>query len=70
MSNVNTENSDVQAISLFDKNDGFFIAYQNGDCGLYWLYDGYLLILSGNITKDEAINLALSTKITEFLDFF
>lgn len=69
ISNVNTENAEIEPISLYEENDGFFIRFQGGDCGIYWIYDGYLFDLGGNITKDEAINLALSTKIVDFENF-
>lgn len=59
---INTENAFVEPISLYNENDGFFINYQGGDSGIYWIYDGYLLSVLGNIAKDEAINLATSTK--------
>ena len=29
---------------------------------IYWIYAGYLLKISGNIDKNETVNLALSTK--------
>lgn len=63
--NVNTEKEDVEPMSLYEKNDGFFIDFGEGECSLYWIYDGYLFDLGGNITKDEALNLAYSTKIVE-----
>ena len=64
--NVNTENAKIEPLSLYEENDGFFIEYQSGECGIYWIFDGYLFDLGGNITKNEAINLALSTKIVVF----
>lgn len=66
MGNVNTENAVIEPISLYEENDGFFIEFQNGDCGLWWIYDGYLLSALGNLDKTELINLAHSTKIVEF----
>ena len=63
---INTENAVVGPISMYKKDDGFFIEFQNGDCGLWWLYDGYLFSLGGNLDKNDLINLALSTKIVEF----
>lgn len=66
MGTVNTENAVVEPMSLYEENDGFFIAFQHGDCGLYWIYNGYLLNLSGNLDKEELVNLAYSTKIIEF----
>lgn len=69
MGNINTENTVVESISLYEENDGFFIRHQSGSCSLYWIYDGYLFDLGGNITKPEAINLALSTKIINLKKF-
>ena len=66
MGNVNTENAIVEPMSLYEENDGFFITFQNGDCGLYWIYNGYLLNLSGNFDKDELSNLTHYTKIVDF----
>lgn len=64
--NINTENTVVESMSLYEENDGFFIRHQSGSCSLYWLYDGYLFDLGGNITKTEAINLAFSIIIINF----
>lgn len=61
--NINTEKTDPEPVSLYEKNDGFILVFRDDWCSIYWIYDGYLLDLSGNITKDEAINLAYSTKI-------
>lgn len=66
MGNINTENTVVEPMSLYEENDAFFIAFQGGNCGLWWTYDGYLLHIVGNIAKDEATNLAHSTKIVDF----
>lgn len=66
MGNINTENEVVEPISLYEENDGFFIAFNNGASGLYWIYDGYLLSISGNLDKNETVNLAYSTKIVDF----
>lgn len=66
MGHINTEDSVVEPMSLFEENDGFFVAFKGGDCGLYWIYDGYFFKALGNITKSEAINLAYSTKIINF----
>ncbi len=64
--NINTENTVIESMTLYEKNDVFFIRHQSGSCSLYWLYDGYLFDLGGNIAQNEAMNLALSTKIIEF----
>lgn len=67
MGNVNTENAIMVPMSIFEENDGFYIALQGKDeCVLYWIYDGYLLSASGNLNKDELVNLAHSTKIVDF----
>ena len=63
MGNINTEDAVVESMSLYEENDGFFIAFKGGDCGLYWIYDGYFLRLHGDFTKNEAVNLAYSIKI-------
>lgn len=63
MGNINTEKTDPEPLSLYEKNDGFILVFRDDWCSIYWIYDGYLLSLDGNITKDEAINLAYSTKI-------
>ena len=64
--NIDTENAVVEMLSLYEENDGFFIEHQNGICSVFWIYDGYLLDFFGNITKDRAIELALSTKIVDY----
>ncbi len=63
---MNTENAVVEPMSIYEENDGFFIEFQNGDCGLWWIYDGYLLSLTGNLDKSGLLNLAYSTKIQNF----
>ena len=63
MGHINTEDTVVEPISLFEENDGFFIAFKGGGCGLYWIYDGYFFRMLGDITKNDAVNLAYSTKI-------
>ncbi len=64
--NINTENAVVEPMSIYEENDGFFIKFQHGDCGLWWIYDGYLFSVSGNLNKDELLNLAHSTKIVKY----
>lgn len=64
--NINTEKADVEVLSLYSKNDGFVMEFGGDKTLLYWIYDGYLLQIFGNINKSEAINLAYSTKIVEF----
>ncbi len=63
---VNTENAVVEPMSIYEKNDGFFIRYRRGDCGLWWIYDGYFFHVAGNLDKSELVNLAYSTKIANF----
>lgn len=67
MGNMNTENAIVVPMAVYEENDGFFIALNGGEYFmLYWIYDGYLLSILGNLNKDELLNLAYSTKIVEF----
>ncbi|MCM1062425.1 MAG: DUF4367 domain-containing protein [Eubacterium sp.] len=63
MGHINTEDAVVEPVSLHEENDSFFIAFKGGGGGLYWTYEGYFFRLLGNITKNEAINLAYSIKI-------
>ena len=63
MNHINTEDTVIEPISLYEENDGFFVAFKGGDSGLYWIYDGYFFRILGNITKNEAVNLVYSTKI-------
>lgn len=63
MGNINTEKADVEMLSLYSENDGFVLKFRENETSIYWIYDGYLLDLGGNITKDDAIVLAHSTKI-------
>lgn len=64
--NINTEKTAPESVSLYEENDGFILVFHEDWCALYWIYDGYLFDLNGNITKTEAINLALSTKLINF----
>lgn len=66
MGNINTEKADIEPLSLYTENDGFILDFGDDECLILWIYDGYLLILSGNFNKNEAINLAHSTKIVDF----
>ncbi len=63
---VNTENAVVEPMSIYEENDGFFIRFKRDNCGLWWIYDGYLFNLIGNLDKSELVNLVHSTKITNF----
>lgn len=64
MGNVNTEKADPEPVSLYEKNDGFILDFGKNGCIIFWIYDGYLFSLTGDITKDEAIRLACSVKVT------
>ena len=60
----NTQNTVIEAASVFEENDGFFISFKNKEeSGLYWIYNGYLFILFGDLDKNEAVNWARSIKI-------
>ncbi len=63
--NINTEKANVEMLSLYSENDGFVMEFPNNETLLYWIYDGYLLNVSGNIDKTKAIKLAYSTKIVD-----
>lgn len=63
--NVNTANAVVEPMSVYEDNDGFFIAFNSGGCGLYWIYNGYVFSISGNIDKEALIDLAHSAQIIE-----
>lgn len=60
---ISTDRAEVEPLSLYEENDGFVLDFGNDDTLLYWIYDGYLFEISGNINKIDAINLAYSTKI-------
>lgn len=61
--NFDTQNTVIESMSVYEENDGFFIAFKNKkECGLYWIYNGYLFTLFGDIDKNEAVNLARSIK--------
>lgn len=62
---VDTENAALEPMSLYEENDGFFIEYRSHNCALWWIYDGYLFNISGNLNKNELLDLAHSTKIIE-----
>lgn len=65
MGNVNTENTEVELISLYEENDGLLIVDREG-VYFAWIYDGYFFDIAGNITKNEAINLALFVKNVDY----
>lgn len=66
MGNIDTERADIEMLSLYSENDGFVLDFKEKGTLIFWIYDGYLLEISGDIDKNEAINLAYSTKIIEF----
>ena len=66
MGHINTEKDDIEMLSLYSENDGFVLDFGNDGTSIYWIYDGYLLKIFGNIDKNKAINLAYSTKIVNF----
>lgn len=61
--NINTEKADVEMLSLYTEDDGFVMEYSDDWTAIYWMFDGYLLQIVGNINKSEAIELVYSTKI-------
>ena len=65
MGQINAEYADVEIISLYTENDGFVLEIRGDWSGIFWIYDGYLLEITGNIDKNEAVNLAYSTKIVD-----
>ena len=65
---VKLDNTETIPVTVFEQNDGLFVERGDGNCYLYWVYDGYLFELSGNITKKEMLDLAASTKIIEYLE--
>lgn len=65
MGNISTDRAKIEMLSLYSKNDGFMLDFGNDDSLIYWIYDGYLFSISGNIDKNEAIKLAHSTKIID-----
>lgn len=70
MGHINTEKADVEMLSLYSENDGFVLEIREDWSGIFWIYDGYLLEITGNINKNEAIDLAYSTKIVDLRKFF
>lgn len=66
MGNISTDKAEVEMLSLYTENDGFILVFRDDWCSIHWIYEGYLLSLDGNVTKNEAIDLALSTKKVNF----
>ena len=69
MGNISTDRAEVEWLSLYEENDGFVLEFDDTSL-IYWIYDGYLLGIFGNIDKNEAIKLVYSTKIVEFTKKF
>ncbi len=63
---VNTEKASVVMLALYSEDDGFIMEFPDNATLLFWIYDGYLFELVGNLDKDSMINLAYSTKIVDF----
>ena len=63
MGNLNTENTVIEPMSLYENNDGILIELPNNECGIFWIYNGYLLSINGNLDKKEIIDLVYSTEI-------
>ncbi|MBD5384008.1 MAG: DUF4367 domain-containing protein [Ruminococcaceae bacterium] len=66
MGNINTENAEFEAMSIYEENDGFLIDYGKDGCLLYWIYDGYIFSMSSNFDKYESIKLAYCIKNIDF----
>lgn len=62
-------NASAEPTDIFEKEDGLYIS-RGESSSLYWVNDGYLFELYGNIPKNEMIDLAISSKNTKliFLD--
>lgn len=65
MGNISTDRAEVEPLSLYEENDGFLLDFGKDGALICWIYDGYLLEITGNIDKNEAVNLAYSTKIVD-----
>ncbi len=62
MGNISTDRAKIEWLSLYEENDGFVLEFDDTSL-IYWIYDGYLLEMFGNIDKNEIIELVHSTKI-------
>lgn len=40
------------------------------DSVIFWIYDGYLMEIAGNLAKKDMLNLAYSTKIIDYPKYF
>ncbi len=70
MGQINTEKADIDMLSLYLENDGFVLEFRDDSSLIYWIYDGYLLSIFGNIDKSAAVKLAYSTKKVELSKIF
>lgn len=69
MGHISTDRAKVEPMSLYEEDDGFILNFGD-EASIFWICDGYLLQIEGNIDKNEAIVLAHSTKIVNYLNFF
>ena len=51
--------------SFYSEDDGFVMILKDKHTKIYWLCDGYILTIYGDMNKDDLIKLAYSTKIIE-----
>ena len=58
--NINTENRNIEPVYVGDYN-GFYIE-QDEELILCWFQNGYIFTITGNIDKNESLNLATLTK--------
>ena len=64
MGNISTDRGKIEPLSLYEENDGFVIEFDDSSL-IYWIYDGYLLKIYGNINKKELTKLVYTTKIVD-----
>ena len=62
---VRAPSSAIKLTDVLGKNNAFFVKRDDVNCFLCWMYDGYFFKLYGDITEDEAIDLARSIKLLE-----
>jgi len=60
--NINTEYSSPEPI-LIQGFEGYYVQMSRSENLVVWTMDGYLFDIGGNISKNELIKLAQSTKI-------
>ena len=61
--NISTDRAEIEWLSLYEENDGFIMEFGEENSLIYWIYDGYLFKMYGNIAKNKMIKLVYSTKI-------